>query len=128
MTLESILLLAAAGLTLGVVALHSLAGERRLIRPLLASSALPDLGHGLWYTRTLIRAAWHVTSLAWLGLAAVMLTAALQPALAAPVWILPVALTFGLSGLVSLVASKGRHPGWLGLLPISALLVGAALV
>lgn len=128
MTLQSILLMAAAGLTLGVVALHSLAGERRLIRPLLASSALPDLGHGLWYTRALIRAAWHVTSLAWLGLASAMLAAALRPAVAAPAWVLPVALTFGFSGLVSLVASKGRHPGWLGLLPISALLACAALV
>tara|TARA_R110000868_G_scaffold691_28_gene5056 strand:- start:1041 stop:1412 length:372 start_codon:yes stop_codon:yes gene_type:complete len=115
------MLLLAAGLTLCVGMYHSVAGEIRVIRPLLASSALPLLGPGLWYTRALIRTAWHLTTLTWFGVAAIMVIIQNAPAPEHRSILWTIAGVFTASGLAALILSRGRHPAWMGFLPVAAL-------
>ncbi|MFE5340923.1 DUF3995 domain-containing protein [Isoptericola sp. NPDC056578] len=64
--------IAAAVLLVAVATLHSVLGERVIVRPLLAS---PDWRARLarpWADR-LLRAVWHLLSLAWYALAAILL-------------------------------------------------------
>jgi hypothetical protein len=105
-------LYAAATLVLLVGIVHSWLGERVIIMPLLAIE--PRQGPlKSAFIRKIIRFAWHITTLAWLGLALVLL--ALLPA---PVGeqgrmiALIIAATFFVSGLISLIISKGRHIAW----------------
>ncbi|MEL7157970.1 MAG: DUF3995 domain-containing protein [Actinomycetota bacterium] len=66
--------IAAAGLVLLAVA-HSVLGETGVIRPLLAAEwTIADIPR--WAADRLLRGAWHLTSLAWLGLAAITLDVA----------------------------------------------------
>jgi Protein of unknown function (DUF3995) len=79
---------------------HSILGERELLRPLFAKEW--ELGIPRGAAERIFRFAWHITSLAWLGLAAL--------ALGASPWLVltGVALT---SGLVIFVALRG-HLAW----------------
>jgi hypothetical protein len=111
----------AAALTVLVGLYHSLAGEHRLIRPLLALEGLPALGGGPGYTRALIRTAWHLTTLTWFGLAAMMVHVQLRTDRGGIVFLWIVAAVFALSGLLALVFGRGRHPSWLAFLPVAIL-------
>lgn len=93
--------------TLVVLAvLHSALGEKRLLGPLFASS-LPreatPLGRA--FTVRTLRFAWHLLSVAWLGLAAVVAREG--------IWVLTsVGTTLLVSGGLALVVSRGRHFAW----------------
>lgn len=85
-------------------AIHSVAGERRLIGPALASHA------GIFanpQSRKILRGAWHLTSLFMLMTAAVMVwpqTDLRLKSLVAGLWLV--------IGLYSLISTKGKHVGW----------------
>jgi hypothetical protein len=115
------MLIVAAMLTILVGLFHSIAGEIRLVRPLLARPDLPGLGHGPWYGRALIRTAWHITTLTWWGIAAmlVVIHRAPLPDHAPLLWI--ISAVFAVSGVAALVLSRAQHPAWLAFLPIAAL-------
>ncbi|WP_323762372.1 hypothetical protein [Maricaulis sp.] len=115
------MLLVAASLTVLVGLFHSIAGEVRLIRPLLAMPDLPTLGHGPWYARALIRTAWHITTLTWWGIAAmlVVIHRAPLPDHAPLLWI--ISAVFTVSGVAALILSRAKHPAWLAFLPIAGL-------
>ena len=85
-------------------AIHSVAGERRLIGPLVASgsSAVPSAG-----SRKILRTAWHLTSLFMLSNAIVVIWPSSPSGLIRTIggfWLLV--------GLFSLISSRGRHVGW----------------
>lgn len=120
------MLIAAATLTVLVGLFHSIAGEIRLIRPLLATPGLPTLGHGPWYVRALIRTAWHLTTLTWWGLAVMMLIIHGDPAPQHRALLAICSAIFAISGLAALTLSRAKHPAWLAFLPIAALLLIAA--
>lgn len=61
---------AAVVLTLIAIA-HSVLGERELLRPLFRAKW--DVGVPRWAAERIFRFAWHLTSVAWLGLAAALL-------------------------------------------------------
>ncbi|MGL4638069.1 MAG: hypothetical protein ACRCWF_18970 [Beijerinckiaceae bacterium] len=108
-------------LTFVVAAAHSWLGERMLIGPILA---IPAQSGPLAspFKRCLLRVAWHVTSLAWIGLGLTLATLTLAPLNATIRWVAAViGLTFLVSGLVSLVAARGRHPSWIAFLAIAFL-------
>lgn len=115
------MLLLAAVLTVLVGLFHSIAGEIRLVRPLLARADLPTLGHGAWYARALIRTAWHITTLTWWGIAAMLLVLHRTPLRehAPMLWI--ICAVFAVSGVAALVLSRAKHPAWLAFLPIAGL-------
>ena len=115
------MLIIAAVLTVLVGLFHSIAGEIRLVRPLLARPDLPDLGHGPWYVRALIRTAWHITTLTWWGIAAmlVVIHRAPLPDHVPLLWI--ISAVFAVSGVAALVLSRAKHLAWLAFLPIAGL-------
>ena len=85
-------------------AIHSLAGEKRLLS--LVFSASPALAANTMAGR-IFRGAWHLTSLFMALTAAVMVwpdTSASLKALVAGTWLAV--------GLYSLISSRGKHIGW----------------
>ena len=84
--------------------IHSVAGEKRVIGPLMRSDATKVLGPQL---SGIMRGAWHLTSLFMVLFAVVVALPGMpQGALVAigSVWLA--------IGLAILVRSRGRHPGW----------------
>jgi hypothetical protein len=84
--------------------IHSFAGEKRLIGPIIAlgSNGIPSK-----QGRLVMRAAWHLTS-AFMVLCAVVVA---WPA--APAGLVQMVGGFWLAvGLFSLMSSRGRHVGW----------------
>ncbi len=96
---------------IGIV--HSLLGERRLIGPLLA----PDKRSGLLaqssYSRSVLRYAWHMTTIVFWGFAAILVTLSIvTPTPGIRPILIVIATTFLLSGLLALGISRGRHVAW----------------
>jgi sterol desaturase/sphingolipid hydroxylase (fatty acid hydroxylase superfamily) len=113
--------LAAALLSLFVGVAHSWLGEIKLIGPLLAPERrqAPLSGN---FMRSVLRYAWHLTSVAWVGmglaLAVLTLTPLDQPGrMVAAV----IGATFLITGLAVLIISRGRHLAWLVFLAIAGL-------
>lgn len=89
---------------------HSFLGERELLRPLFAAKW--ELPIPRWAAQRVFRFAWHLTSLAWIGLAAL--------ALGASVWTILAAVALA-SGAVIFFALRG-HLAW----PLFFVAAGAA--
>ena len=116
----NILLLMAALLVLLVSVAHSYLGERYILTRLFRRADLPKLFGSDEFTRATLRFAWHITSLAWLGLGSVILViGSVGPQ--APMLAAIVSGTFAATGLVALVASRGRHLSWVVFFAIAAL-------
>ena len=116
----SALLLAAAALATLLAAAHSYLGERYILIRLLRRDDLPKLLGGTTFTKRTLRFAWHLTSVAWLGFAALL--ASQPPAPRAPALQLRIiAVTFAVSGLVALLGSRGRHLAWVAFFLVAAL-------
>ncbi len=79
---------------------HSVLGELSILRPLLAKSW--DIGIPRWAVDRVLRFAWHITSLAWVGLAATIIGLAAVHAMAGVCVV---------SGLLILVMLRG-HLAW----------------
>jgi len=123
--LQPILLTIAAGLLVVTMLLHSILGQRRLMRPLL------DEGAGVMQrplARFIVPFAWHLTSLIGLIVAAILLAWAWAPDHARTVGLAATAIVFTVSGIGDAIGSKGQHVGWppltlVGLTALAALLV-----
>ncbi len=121
----SIPLFAAAVLVLIVAIAHSYLGERYLLQRLFQRYTIPPLLGSSQFAASTLRVAWHITSIAWLGLAALLVLLAVGHATPAAVGTV-IGITFGVHGLVALVASRGKHLSWIFFLSIGALAVYAA--
>ncbi len=114
-------LIAAALLVLLISGAHSYLGERYILMRLFRRSDLPKLFGSDEFTRKTLRFAWHITSLAWLGLAGVMILMASPGGVTSAGLSRVISLTFGLSGIVALVGSRGRHLSWIVFFAIAGL-------
>ena len=119
-----IALTVAAALILLVAIAHSYLGERYILMRLFRRNDLPQLLGSSEFTTRTMRFAWHVTSIAWLGLAGVLLAIA-HPPLQSQTLGLIVGATFLVHGLIALIGSRGRHLSWIAFLIIGALAVYA---
>jgi hypothetical protein len=115
-----IVLAVAAALTLGVAFAHSYLGERYILGPLLPRE-LPPMPAGRKFSARTIRVAWHVTSVAWLGLAWVLLHPE-RPSMV----LLAISATFAATGLAIAGFSRGRHLAWPVFLLIAVLVYWAS--
>jgi hypothetical protein len=115
------LLFAIAALLLFFIGIvHSYLGERHLFRRLFALPNLPLLRSDRPFTERVIRYAWHLTSLAWWGIAALLLVFAFPPvSIRLLQWVCGGISV--LTGLVILVTVGKRHPAWLLFLLAGAL-------
>ncbi|WP_197017249.1 hypothetical protein [Pseudoxanthomonas suwonensis] len=71
----SFLLAFAAFLAIAMGLAHSVLGERDILMRLFRRADLPKLFGGTEFTARTLRFAWHVTSIAWFGFAALLLRA-----------------------------------------------------
>jgi hypothetical protein len=120
-------LLIASILTFAIGAVHSWLGERRLIGPLLAPERRQGILAGS-FGRQILRFAWHLTTIAWWGIGAILAALTLSPMdsqgrLVAAV----IGATFFATGAVILVASRGRHLAWPVFLAIAGLSIAPLL-
>jgi hypothetical protein len=116
------LLLLAAALTVAIGVAHSWIGERRLIGPLLAPDRVSGLLAKSDFARQTLRFAWHITSVAWWGMAAILVALALWPIDRTGHWtLIAIATTFLISGVTTLVVSRGRHLAWPVFLAVAGL-------
>ena len=113
----------AAGLVLAVAAAHSYLGERYILIRLLRRPDLPRLFGSDVFTRRTLRLAWHLTTVVWCGVAAVLVVAASASRMPVSLRDLGLILTVTClaSAAVSLIISRGRHLSWVAFLAIAAL-------
>ncbi len=104
-------LLAAAASALAIGFAHSVLGERYILMRLFRRSDLPELFGSDAFTRRTLRFAWHLTTVAWCGFAALMLLLA-QNALTFHGVTRVIALTFLATSVVTFIGSRGRHFAW----------------
>ncbi|KAB2969399.1 MAG: hypothetical protein F9K18_01400 [Thermoanaerobaculia bacterium] len=114
-------LVAAAVLCAVVAAAHSCLGERYILIRLLRRADLPHLFGSDLFTRRTLRFAWHVTSVAWLGFGALLLSAARSGAPSGSTALRIVAATFAATALVTFAGSRARHLAWIAFAAIAAL-------
>ncbi|MEL6184706.1 MAG: DUF3995 domain-containing protein [Myxococcota bacterium] len=117
---------------------HSVLGEQSVLRPLFASEGwgLPDAPR--WAAERLLRFAWHLTSVAWVVLAAIMLGAPAEIAVGGGCLVSAAFVFFGLRGHlawpifllggIAAINAGGALPGWAraGLVGMAVLVAGAA--
>lgn len=107
------MLLAAALLIFLLGAAHSWLGERKLIGPLLSPERRVGLLERSVFARRVLRFAWHLTTLAWWGFAALLWAQAKFPLeQQGRATLTIIATTFFISGFATLIVSRGRHLAW----------------
>ena len=117
------LLLTAAGLAFLVGLVHSVLGEVLIFRRMRQGGLIPTKGGRVIEERhvRIVWASWHVLTVFGWCLAAVLLRlAGTQSARNAGLANTVAAAMLAGSALV-LVATKGKHPGWIGLLAVATL-------
>ncbi len=115
-------LLTAAALAFGIGVVHSWLGERWLIGPLLAPGRRQGLLEKSEFARRALRFAWHLTTVAWWGPAAMLAWLATAPLDGTGRAVLAItAMMFLITGAVTLAVSRGRHLAWPVFLAIAGL-------
>lgn len=116
------LLLYFSALLFAVLAvMHSYLGERFVLMRIFRVSTLPKLSGSTLYMQRILRLAWHVTSVAWLGLASLVFMLA-DPPLDTRAVSAAVGITALVSFVIVLVGSRGKHvAAWLMFLIICAI-------
>lgn len=104
------LLVFAASILLLTSVLHSVLGERFILQPLFRRNDLPTLfGDPVFVARTL-RFVWHLFSIAFVGLAGILIAVAAQASDA--VLTGAVSAAAAASAVVTAAISRGRHFSW----------------
>ncbi len=111
MSTEGLLYLVAALLVFSVGIAHSVLGERYILVRLFRRNDLPKLFGGTEFTIRTLRFAWHLTTIAWWGAAALFFAMAQAPLTSSLVSSI-LGITFLVTALIILVASRGRHLAW----------------
>jgi len=119
MTTEQAALTFSSGLLVVTMCVHSVMGQRRLVRPLL------DQGQGVMQhplARFIVPFAWHLTSGIGLVVAAILFAWAWAPSQAQALGIAATGFVFTAAGVIDAIGSRGKHIGWapLTLIGISA--------
>ena len=105
------MLIIAAFLAFAVGVVHSVLGERYILTRLFRRGNLPKLFGSAAFTARTLRFAWHLTTIAWWGFAALIYLLA-RNSISAQNLAFVLAGTFLVTGVIALVASRGRHLAW----------------
>lgn len=114
------MLYAAAILIAALAVAHSVLGERCILIRLFRRGDLPRLFGGTEFTQRTLRFAWHITSVTWAGLAALLWQlgrGALTPHATAQI----VGITALACGVLPLLFTRGRHLSWVIFFAVGAL-------
>lgn len=101
---------------------HSVLGERYILTRLFRRDDLPQLMGSAEFTMRTLRFAWHLTTIAWWGFAAIIFLLA-QHSISFQSLSTVSAVTFLVTGAITLVVSRGRHVAW----PVFLFIGGACL-
>jgi hypothetical protein len=115
-----LLLAASLGVLLGLA--HSVLGERFILTRLFKRENLPRLFGGTAFTTQTLRFAWHLTTLLWWGLAA-LLWRIDSPAFSRSYVLLVIGCTCIASGFLPLILTRGRHWSWVVLFLIGGMVL-----
>lgn len=120
--MTSFALVTAAILTIVIGFVHSWLGEVRLIGPLVSADTRQGILAKSAFARGVLRFAWHLTTLAWWGMAAILGVLASAPLAGHDRLVLAViGLMFLATGAATLITSRGRHLAWPVFLAIAGL-------
>jgi hypothetical protein len=120
------LFVAASLLTYAIAVVHSGLGEHLIFRRMRSRGFIPTDGGELLRERhvRILWASWHLVSIMGSGMAVLLLWLATPSSRhlvhSGATWI--VAISMLASSLLVLVATRGRHPGWIGLLCVAVVL------
>jgi len=92
--------------------IHSYLGEKYILIRLFRRDNLPKLLGSDWFTKRVLRFAWHITTLAWWGFAAILYFLSSPSGDLRTEILLTMTTVFAISGLVSLLFSRGKHLSW----------------
>lgn len=112
----------AATLLFLVGSMHSLLGEKSLIRPLLAKEDFPVVLGSQRNGRLTLWFGWHALTVFWWAQAYVLMQMAVDIETAARTTMISLSLACGSIGLVALLVSRGKHLSWVFFLPLAAIL------
>jgi hypothetical protein len=115
----------AAALLFVTGAAHSVLGERYILVRLFRRTEVPHLFGGAEFTVRTLRFAWHITTVAWWGLATIIILVAQGEATPKAV-LFVLAGTLLVSAAVAAVGSRFRHLSWLVFALVAVLLYAAA--
>jgi hypothetical protein len=119
----------AAGLLAAVTGVvHSVLGERLIFRHLRHGGMVPTRAAPPLRERhvRILWATWHLGSVFGWGFGAVLLCLALEPASMRTVLVAAIVCANLGGSVLVLVATRGRHPGWIALLLVAVLVALAA--
>jgi hypothetical protein len=114
----------AALLVFGIGIAHSYLGERYILVRLFRRKDLPKLFGSDDFTVRTLRLAWHLTTVAWWGLGAILIQLANPPVNVSTVGFV-IGTTFILHFAVAIFGSRGKHLSWLVFLAIGVLAIYA---
>jgi hypothetical protein len=114
---------AAAVVALIVGVVHSALGEVLIFRKLRRGAVIPNQAPAPLELRNvqILWATWHLASAFAAGFAAILLFLASRDAAPNSAILWALILSFAAGSALVLVATRGRHPGWIGLLIVSVL-------
>jgi len=101
--------------------IHSYLGEKYILIRLFRREDLPKLLGSDWFTKRVLRFAWHLTTLAWWGFAAILYVLSTPSVNVKNEILIIITVVFALSGIVSLFFSRGKHLSWLFFFIIAAM-------
>jgi len=107
------MLIFGAFLLLSIGFIHSYLGEKHILIRLFRRDNLPKLFGSDCFTKRVLRFAWHLTTIAWWGFAAILFVLSNPSVNAQSEILVIIAFVFALSGTVSLIFSRGKHLSWL---------------
>ncbi|MGO1541412.1 MAG: hypothetical protein ACTHZI_02695 [Luteimonas sp.] len=105
---------------------HSVLGERYILVRLFRRDNLPRLFGGTAFTIRTLRFAWHITTVAWWGMAVLLWQVASGGDLGRSAVLTVLGWTMLLSGVLPLVITRGRHLSWIVLFLVGGLALWAA--
>lgn len=120
------MLVVAAVLSIFLAIAHSYLGEQYVFTRLFRQERELNLIRNEWFTRRVLRLAWHTTSVAWFGFGAILYALAGENEAVHKqlLWIL--SGVFLLSGVLSIAFTHGKHPSWFAFLSIAGISLYAA--
>lgn len=106
---------------------HSYLGERFLLMRLFKRDNLPKLLGGDAFTKGTLRFAWHLTSVAWFGLAAILLSVHMTGEIETGFALYTISAVSVVSALFAASFTRGRHLSWIVFLAVAAITAFSAM-
>ncbi len=116
-------LLAAGVLSIFVGFVHSILGEFLIFRRLRDGGIIPTMANPPLLEKhvRILWATWHIASIFGWAVGSLLLRLSFTGQVEEQIVIHVIAVSMFSSGLLVLIATKARHPGWLGLMGVAVL-------